>query len=306
MIIDMHAHLIHPDTHSQAFWDGWVQTAALLANRPQERVRQRLPEYYDLSGDMIIQEMDRVGIDASVLIVNDWGTARYMGEPRLKIEEINKLYADVAKKHPGRLIPFAGIDPRRPGAPRLIEKFITEYGMKGIKVHAAVGFYPNDKICYPIYEKAAELGVPIIFHAGEILKPFYFKYTQPIHLQEVAMDFPEIPMVFAHAGLSWQNEAAAICSNATNVYLDVSLWQPKFLRPLDFYKELRGLLNRVSWQRVMFGSDFPALKGLVPQDKWVKAFTEIPESVRAAGIEFPKEVMDALLGGNAAKLLKLA
>jgi len=305
MIVDMHAHLIHPDTHAQAFWDGWVETAALLANRPPERVRQRLPEYYDLSGDLIIQEMDKVGIDASVLIVNDWGTARYMGEPKLTIEEINKLYADVAKKHPGRLIPFAGIDPRRPGAAKLIEKFVKEFGMKGIKVHAAVGFYPNDKICYPIYEKAAELGVPIIFHTGEILKPFYFKYTQPIHLQEVAMDFPEVPMVFAHAGLSWQNEAAAICYNATNVYLDVSLWQPKLLHPLDFYKEFRSLLNRVPWRRVMFGSDFPAIKGLVSQEKWVKTFTEIPESVRDAGIEFSKEVIEAFLGGNANRLLKL-
>lgn len=305
MIVDMHAHLIHPDTHSQAFWDGWVETAALMANRPPERVRQRLPEDDDLSGDLIIKEMDRVGIDVSVIIVNDWGTARYMGEPKLNIEEINKLYADVAKKYPKRLIPIAGIDPRRPGAAKLIEKFIKEFGMKGIKVHAAVGFYPNDKICYPIYEKAAELGLPIIFHTGEILKPFYFKYTQPIHLQEVAMDFPEVPMVFAHAGLSWQNEAAAICCNTTNVYLDVSLWQPKLLHPLDFYKELRSLLNRVPSQRLMFGSDFPAIKGLVSQEKWIKAFTEIPESVRAAGIEFPKETIEAILGGNAARLLKL-
>ncbi len=60
MIIDMHAHLIHPDTHSQGFWDGWVETAALLANRPQERVRgwlERLFGHRDVS-----QPGCRVGI----------------------------------------------------------------------------------------------------------------------------------------------------------------------------------------------------------------------------------------------------
>ena len=305
MIVDFHTHLAHPDIVSQSFWDGWAEVAALVANRPIERVKRRMPEFYDLSGDVIIQDMDKAGIDASVLLVNDWGTARYVGEAKLNIEEINRLYGDVAKRYPGRLVAFAGIDPRRPRAAERIESFIKNFDMKGIKLHPSVGYFPNDKICYPIYEKAAELGVPIVFHTGEMLKPFYFKYTQPVHLQEVAMDFPEIPMVFAHAGGCWQNEAVAICSNCTNVYLDVSLWQAKFLHPLEFYRNLRSLLNSVSWQRVLFGSDSPVLRLMVSQEKWVKAFTEIPESVKGEGIEFPKEAIDAIMGGNAAKLLKL-
>ncbi len=306
MIVDFHAHLPHPDNFGQGFWDGWVDISALLANRPLERVRQRMPEFFDTTGDLVIQDMDAAGIDVSVLLVNDWGTARYVGEARNDIEQLNKLYSDVAKKHPGRLIPFAGIDPRRPGAAKMIERFIKEFDMKGIKLYPGTGYYPNDKICYPIYEKAAELGVPIVFHTGEMLKPFYFKYMQPIYLQEVVMDFPEITMIFAHAGGCWVNEAVAICANTTNVYLDFSLWQSKLLHPMNFYRALESVLHSVSWQRVLFGSDSPILRRVVSQEKWVKAFTEIPEPVKAAGIDFPKEVIDALMGGNAARILKLS
>ena len=75
---------------------------------------------------------------------------------------------------------------------------------------------------------------------------------------------------------------------------------------MEFYKELSSLLNSVSWQRVLFGSDFPMLKLLVNQEKWVKAFSEIPDSIKEEGIEFNKDIIDAILGGNASSLLKLS
>lgn len=306
MIIDTHTHLMNPDVTPQPFWDSWVEMSALIANRPLERVKRRLPEFWDLSGEVIVQEMDKAGIDKSIIAVVDWGLGRHLGEPKMGIEEINKLYADVAKKFPDRLIAFAGIDPRRKGAAKSIETFVTEWGMKGIKLHPAMGFYPNDKICYPIYEKAAELKLPILFHTGDDPRPVYFKFAQPIYLQEVAVDFPDIPIILGHAGGCWQNEAMAICTNHTNVYLDLALWQTKLLRPLEFYRALRTMLNSVSWQRVLFGSDFPMLKLLVSQERWVKAFTEIPESVREQGIEFTKDEIDGILGGNATNILKLS
>jgi predicted TIM-barrel fold metal-dependent hydrolase len=138
------------------------------------------------------------------------------------------------------------------------------------------------------------------------MKPLHFKYCQPIYVQEVAMDFPELPIIMAHTGGCWYPEAVAICNNATNVYLDLSVWQPRLLRPLEFYKALRTLLDSVSWQRVLFGSDYPFLKLLINQERWVKAFTEIPDSVKEQGIEFTDEEIAGIMGGNAAKILGLA
>ena len=305
MIIDIHTHLSDYDGVAKPFWDGWAEVSALRVNRPSENVRRRLPEMWDISGDMIVKDMDAAGIDKSVLLAIDWGLARYLSEPKLSIEGINKIYADAVKEHPQRLIAFAGIDPRRKNAPEMVERFLGEWGMKGIKFHTAAGFYPNDKACYPIYEKALRYGVPILLHTGEVLKPLYFKYCQPIHVQEVAMDFPDLPIILAHTGGCWYSEAVAICSNATNVYLDVSVWQSRLLRPLKFYRALQTLLDSVSWQRVLFGSDYPFLKLLVNQERWVKAFTEIPDSVEEQGIKFKDEEITGIMGGNAAKLLGL-
>ncbi len=305
MIIDIHTHLCDYDSVAQPFWDGWAEVGALRINRPLEKVQRRLPEFLDISGDMMVKDMDAAGIDKSVLLAIDWGLARHLGEPKLSIEEINKVYADAAGKYPQRLIAFAGIDPRRNKAAEMVGRFLKEWGMKGIKLHSAAGFYPNDKACYPIYEKALEYGVPVLLHTGEVLKPLYFKYCQPIYVQEVAMDFPDLPIILAHTGGCWYSEAVAICNNATNVYLDLSLWQPRLLSPLEFYRALRTLLDSVPWQRVLFGSDYPFLKLLINQERWVKAFTKIPDSVKEQGIEFKDEEIEGIMGGNAAKILGL-
>jgi len=305
MIIDFHTHLCDCDGVAQPFWDGWAEVSALRVNRPVERVQRRLPEFWDASGDMIVKDMDAAGIRKSVLLAIDWGLARHLGELELSVEEMNKTYADAVKKHPQRLIAFAGIDPRRDNATELSERFIKEWGMKGIKLHTAAGFYPNDRVCYPIYEKALEYGVPVLLHTGEVLKPLYFKYCQPIYVQEVAMDFPDLPIILAHTGGCWYPEAVAICNNSTNVYLDLSVWQPRLLRSLAFYRALRTLLDSVPWQRVLFGSDYPFLKLLISQERWVKAFTEIPDSVKQQGIQFRDEEIAGIMGGNAARLLGL-
>jgi len=305
MIIDIHTHLSDYDSVAQPFWDAWAELGALRINRPLEKVQKRLPEFWDISGDMIVKDMDAAGIDKSVLLAIDWGLARHLGEPKLSIEEINRVFADVADKYPQRLIAFAGIDPRRNKAAEMVGRFLKEWGMKGIKLHSAAGFYPNDKACYPIYEKALEYEVPVLLHTGEVLKPLYFKYCQPIYVQQVAMDFPDLPIILAHTGGCWYSEAVAICNNSMNVYLDLSLWQRRLLRPLEFYRALRTLLDSVPWQRVLFGSDYPYLKLLINQERWVKALTEIPDSVKEQGIEFTDEEIAGILGGNAAEILGL-
>jgi predicted TIM-barrel fold metal-dependent hydrolase len=305
MIIDAHAHLCDYDIVAKPFWDGWTDVSALRANRPPEQVQKRMPVLWDISGDMIVNDMDAAGIDKSVLLAIDWGLVPQLGEPKLSIEEINRVYAEAVDKQRGRLIAFAGIDPRRNRATEMVGTFLKEYRMKGIKLHSAAGFYPNDKACYPVYEKALQSGVPVLLHTGEVMKPFHFKYCRPIYAQEVAMDFPDLPIILAHTGGCWYPEAVAICNSSTNVYLDVSLWQSRLLHPLEFYRALRKLLDSVSWQRVLFGSDYPFIKLLVSQERWVKAFTEIPNFVREQGIEFKDEEIKGIMGGNAARILGL-
>ena len=130
------------------------------------------------------------------------------------------------------------------------------------------------------------------------------KYAQPIYLDDVAVDFPDLPIVMIHAGLyTWHWEAIGIANYRTNVYLCMTSWQPLLNRlPEEFYRILHMMIAMVTSRRILFGSDWPANKNKPSQSKWVDAFRNVPEW---AGFEMTEERSDAILGGNAMRLLKL-
>ncbi len=132
MIIEFHAHLFDENLPNRRYWEGYVRFAAAVANRPEERIWNRIKETWDLTGALIVKDMDEASVDKAVVSVCDFGLCPEIGEGAYTIEEQNKLYADVAAKYPDRLIAFFGIDPRRPGAHKLFEKAVKEWGMKGL------------------------------------------------------------------------------------------------------------------------------------------------------------------------------
>jgi predicted TIM-barrel fold metal-dependent hydrolase len=91
-----------------------------------------------------------------------------------------------------------------------------------------------------------------------------------------------------------------------NVYLDISGWQVTArLRPLEFYTTLHTLIGTVGARRIMWGSDYPALRLLMSEAAWVKAITEPPTVAQEHGISFSDADVAAIMGDNAARLLKL-
>jgi predicted TIM-barrel fold metal-dependent hydrolase len=116
MIIDFHVHLMSPKLLSQGYWDNWVQLSSALSGRDPGKIRERLPGFWDETGEMLIGDMDQGGIDYSGISVIDYGLANYVGEAEYDIEKIHEVYSKAAQKYPKRLIPFAGIDPRRKNA----------------------------------------------------------------------------------------------------------------------------------------------------------------------------------------------
>lgn len=308
MIVDVHCHLYDRTVPSKAYWNAFVKVTAALSGRSEERVWERAPGWWDLSGDMLVGDMDEAGIDKAVVLPMD---ALLLTDPdeSVILEQLTKIFVDAARRHPDRIIAFVGIDPRRRGTAKFLEKAVKEYGVKGLKLHPAFGFYPNDKYCYLLYEKAEELEIPVLVHSGPEIYPFYSKYARPVYLDDVANDFPELKLIVAHAGSAWFEEAIGVANNKLNMYLDVSWWQPRLLQnPIEeFYKPLRRLTDAVGSQKVLFGSDWPGFRLLrrLPHKAWVKAFTEIPPEVAKAGINFKEEEIENIMGRNAARLLKL-
>ena len=306
MIFDFHAHLMGPEVPGRAFWDGFTRLAAVQSGRTEERIRARLQDIYDMTGDRLIRDMDEAGVDRVMIMPIDWGLVRpFQGTGTMGIWEQHELHAAVARKHPDRIVTFACFDPRRPNAANLLERAVEELGVVGLKVHPAAGFFPNDRMVYPMYEKAQRLGLPVMVHTGPEPKPLYSRHCQPVYLDDVAADFPDLTLILAHAGMgAWWQEAAGIAAVSPNVHLEFSGWQPMArLRPLEFYQALRSMVSTVGAGRVLWGSDYPALRLLLSETEWAKALSEPAPTAREHDISFTAEEVAAIMGGNAERLL---
>lgn len=145
--------------------------------------------------------------------------------------------AELAAEHADVIIPFASVDPARGTAGvRLARRLITEFGVRGFKFHPSTqAFYPNDRAAYPLYEVIAEHGLVALFHTGQTGVGagtrggggIRLKYADPMYLDDVAADFPDLDIILAHPSFPWQDEALAIATHKPRVYIDLSGWSPK-------------------------------------------------------------------------------
>ncbi len=209
----------------------------------------------------------------------------------------NEEIAELAHKHADVAIPFASINPHR-GAEgvRQARRLIEQYKVKGFKFHPSVQeFYPNDRLAYPLYEVIAEAKLPALFHTGQTgvgaQTPrgggIRLKYSHPMLLDDVAADFPDMPIILAHPSFPWQEEALSVATHKPQVYIDLSGWSPKYFPPI-----LVQYANTLLRDRILFGSDYPVMS----PERWVAEFEKLP---------IKSEVRPLIMKENAVKLLKL-
>ncbi len=214
------------------------------------------------------------------------------GRPAVPNEEI----AEAAAANPDVLIPFASVDPHKPDAVDEARRLIRDHVVRGFKLHPNIqAFFPNDRAVYPLYETIAEAGLPVLFHTGHSGigaglpggGGIRLKYSNPMHVDDVAVDFPELTIVLAHPSFPWQDEAISVALHKPQVYIDLSGWSPKY-----FPEQLVRYANTLLADRVLFGSDFP----MITPDRWLADFEQAP---------FKDEVRPKILKQNAARLLGL-
>lgn len=207
----------------------------------------------------------------------------------------NEEMAELAAAHDDVLIPFGSIDPAKgkTGA-REARRLVEHYGIKGFKFHPTMqGFYPNDRSAYVLYEAIAEAGVPALFHTGQTGvgsgmrggNGMRLKFSNPLYLDDVAVDFPDMPIVLAHPSFPWQEEALSVATHKPNVYIDLSGWSPKYFPPI-----LIRYANSLLKEKVLFGSDWP----VITPDRWLDDFSKL---------DIKTEVRPLILKENARRLL---
>jgi predicted TIM-barrel fold metal-dependent hydrolase len=196
-----------------------------------------------------------------------------MGRRRFSNEEV----AERAAANDDVLIPFASIDPHKGKlGVREARRLIEEYGVRGFKFHPNTqAFFPNDREFYPLYEVIAEAGLVALFHSGQTGigagmrggGGVRLKYSNPLHVDDVAVDFPDLKIILAHPSFPWQEVALSIANHKPNVYIDLSGWSPKY-----FPEILIQYTNTLLQEKMLFGSDFP----IITPDRWLADFAELP------------------------------
>jgi predicted TIM-barrel fold metal-dependent hydrolase len=226
---------------------------------------------------------------AAIVFTVDAGTAT--GHQVNSVEDI----VEGASRHNDVLIPFGSVDPwLGKAAVSRVRALVEDHGVRGFKFHPSMqGFEPNDRAIYPIYETICELGVPVLFHTGQTGigagmpggHGIKLRYSDPMLLDDVAADFPDLTVIMAHPAVPWVDAQIAIATHKSNVYIDLSGWSPKYFPP-----QLVRAVNSFLRHRVMFGSDFPVLQ----PDRWLKDFEAVDIKPEVKPLIFKQNAMCAL------------
>jgi predicted TIM-barrel fold metal-dependent hydrolase len=273
-------------THVEVGLDGHDPMPPELRSAAERYFRGRVdrPNAEDVAAYYREREM------ACVVFTVDYETRS--GRPPVANEEV----AEVAAANPDVMIPFASVDPGRPDAAERAQRLIDDHAVRGFKFHPNIqAFFPNDRQAYPIYEVIAAARLPALFHTGHSGigsgvpggGGLRLKYSNPIYVDDVAADFPEMPIVLAHPSFPWQDEALSIAMHKPEVYIDLSGWSPKYFPP-----QLIQYTNTLLKHQMLFGSDYP----MITPDRWLRDFEQL---------DIDDEVRPLVLKENAARLLDL-
>ena len=176
-------------------------------------------------------------------------------------------------------------------------RLVADHGIRGLKLHPSLqDFAPNDRSAYPLLEVAQARKVPVVIHTGQTGigsgmrggGGIRLRLSDPMLIDDVAVDFPDLDIVMAHPSVPWQDAAIAVAQHKPRVWIDLSGWSPKYFPP-----QLVRAANSFLQDKVLFGSDHP----LISPDRWMKAFDQL---------EIKPDIRPKILRDNAARLLALA
>jgi hypothetical protein len=243
-ITDIHVH-IQP-------WRELKPEAARVMKRGKEDQFEFLMEIMDNPRSML-NLMDEQGIHRVGLV--NYPSPDLMGFT----DSVNEFSARYAEADPVRLLPFGGVHPVFTRNPVRDVEHLLEIGIRMLKIHpphqriAANAYAYGLESLAGIYATCEKHGLPVMIHTGTSIFPgARSKYGNPMELDDVAIDFPDLQIVMAHGGRPlYMDEAFFILRRHANVWLDLSGIPP--LRLLEYFPRVEELADRVLW-----GTDWPS------------------------------------------------
>ncbi|NLV02740.1 amidohydrolase family protein [Haloferax volcanii] len=279
-IIDTHAH---------------QPTAEFLEDAGGEMMRDAAnrfgAEMETWSYEEMIAEYREHDIGRAVLL--GWDAETNTGNPPVP----NDYVAEVRDAHPDFFVGFGSVDPLKDDCVEEAVRCVEDLGLSGFKFQQiAQGFDPSDDEHRALFDAIEDLGVPVVFHGGNSTlgacspggRGLKIKYGDPMLIDDVAAEHPDLQILIAHPAYPWEKEQLAICQQKGNVYMDLSGWLPKYID-----EQVLHYAKTVLQDKVMFGTDYPMIR----PGRWFESFEE--------HFDASEEVKRKLLWENAEQFLGL-
>jgi hypothetical protein len=219
------------------------------------RGRPELQEVLALSQDAgkLLRHLDAEGVETAVLV--NYVAPEIMGFT----DEANTWICDYVRGHEDRLLAMGSVHPRHTQDAAADVERLAAMGIRALKVHPphqllhSNAYIDGDTQQARLYEKAQEIGLPIMVHTGTSIFPgARNRFADPMGIDDVACDFPRLKLILAHGGRPlYMDTVVFLMRRHPNVFMDVSGVPPK--RLLDYFPRLEMLADKVLW-----GTDWPS------------------------------------------------
>ena len=236
--------------------------------------------YYSYSGEQVVKAMDEGSVDTVVGFPMGGFSSEY------DYSDQNDMIAASMKEFPGRIIGFCRINPNvgEKSMCSAIDRYLKDFGMRGIKLHPEIDHFSlEERLLAPIFDKARDHRVPIIFHSGNT------QNTDPLAIGELASQYPNVPVILGHMGCTTATrQAATAAARWENVFLETSAVS-RMSHPFA------PAVLKVGPEKVLYGSDHPYSPFQMEIEKLVKY--AIPYTGWTA------KDLKMILGGNLRRIL---
>lgn len=269
-LIDFHTHPFVPEDLAPATWD-FVRGVSPAIREHGERLR-------DVS--YAVDVLRAEGVEHAVVLPEHC--------PQTSGNVRTERVLELCQRSAGFFLPFASVDINTDPEPVALLAGYIDAGVRGLKLYPSYQFYyPNDDRLYPIYELCQQHRLPVLMHIGSSVIPgTRMKYCDPIHLDDVAVDFPDMCVVMAHGGRGfWYEACMFLAAHYENFYIDVAGLVPH--RLVEHFPRLSRHTDKF-----VFGTDWPAM----PKGPAANA-------AAIAGLGLDDDAVDRILRRNAARLL---
>ncbi len=228
-----------------------------------------------------LADMDRAGVEVGIVGAS------------------NKTLSRICQAHPNRFVGLAAMSPLDGmRGVREFERLVREEGIGGLRVVALYNMIPaSDRRYYPLYAKCVELDVPVrVYTSMNYANDRPYDLGHPRHLDDVAIDFPELRIVAGLAGWPWVNDMIGLLRRHPNLYVDTAAHRPRhFGTPGSGWEPFQQFGNTLLQDKIMVGLSRGIFKA--PFEELIGEYQQLP---------LKDTVMEKWLYGNAARFFRRA